>query len=255
MPFESQFCLSVLIATRVGVLVLSAPVLNSRAVPFRMRLLLAAMVCTLVVPVVPLATGHTAVKDSFALLLAQEVAVGLSLGLGLSLVFQAVQLGIQTAAQMVGMASLGEAELGSPSSGALGQFLHVLAIVLFLLMGGHLSAIEAVLDTFRWLPPGQHRELSGVGLLIADLLTQSFSFSLRVGAPVVVAVLVATIAVASVGRSMPQLSHFTVGAHLNLVVMLAAVWLGLGVFGWVFHDQIDATLRDTVSAWSLAATR
>ena len=58
-------------------------------------------------------------------------------------------------------------------------------------MGGHLSAIDAVLDTFDWLPVGQHRDLSGAGPLIADLLTHGFSFALRVGAPIVVAVLVA----------------------------------------------------------------
>ncbi len=253
MAINSQLCLSALIATRVGSLVLSAPALSSRVVPIRMRLILAATVCLLVVPVVPISSGNFEINNDFTRLLAQEAVVGLSLGLGLSLVFQAVQLGIQTAGQMVGIASLGEAEFGNPSGAALGQFLHVLAIVLFLLMGGHLSAIDSVLDTFQWLPAGQHRELSGVGPLVADLLTHSFSFALRVGAPIAVAVLVATMAVASVGRSMPQLSHFTVGANLNLMVMLAAVWLSLGVLGWMFHEQVDIVLQEAVSAWSMAA--
>jgi flagellar biosynthetic protein FliR len=52
------------------------------------------------------------------------------------------------------------------------------------------------------------------------------------------ALLIATLIVGLISRTLPQLNTFALGFGLNSVVLLAALAMSLGAAAWVFQDQL-----------------
>ena len=88
-------------------------------------------------------------------LMANEVAIGLLLGLGVTILFSGIQVAGQIVSQMSGMSL---AEVFDPGFDEnVSVFTHLfyfLTMAVFVAIGGHRIMIEAVLDTFAWAPPG-----------------------------------------------------------------------------------------------------
>ena len=75
------------------------------------------------------------------------------------------------------------------------------------------------------------------------LITQSFHVAIRAAAPVVTAVLLATLVLGLVSRTLPQLNVMVVGFGVNAMVLFGVMFLSLGAAILVFQDQIVPTLH------------
>jgi flagellar biosynthetic protein FliR len=243
---NTTWALTLSLATaRAAGATMTAPVFGEVAVPKRLRALLAVVIALAVVGRVP---AGTVVPDEWlglALSLAGEVAVGVLIGYAARLVFVGVELGAMHVGQQMGVA-LAEAydEQAADSAGAVRRLFWVLALVIFLALGGHREIVAAVLRTFQVVPlagfaPGQ----AVLGAVVA-LLGASFALAIKVAAPVLIAMLLATVAMGLLQRTFPQLHIFSTGfpvrAMLGLVVLAASVW--------VIAPLVDA-------AWSATAER
>ena len=62
-------------------------------------------------------------------------------------------------------------------------------------------------------------------------------------APVMVALLVATLILGLVGRTLPQLNFLALGFGANAMVALVALSLSLGAAAWLFQDQLEPVLE------------
>jgi flagellar biosynthesis protein FliR len=78
-------------------------------------------------------------------------------------------------------------------------------------------------------------------------LTQSFQFGLRVSAPAVLAMIVATLTVGFVSRSIPQLTSLTIGMGLNALLLFAVLLFSLGAVGWVFQEFVQQAAGEIFS--------
>jgi flagellar biosynthetic protein FliR len=249
MTWSMEFCLEhaatcALVAVRIAALVVFAPLFGSFAVPLRVRLLVALALTALVFPLE--ASRPIPIPDALAPFLAAaagEALVGFLLGLGVVALFSALQV----AGQLIGQASgVQFADMfGGPSPSAAPLFARLLTCVataVFLTIGGHRRAIGALLDTFAWLPAGQggvsRPPLESVTLLVA----QSFVLGVRAAAPAVVALLLATLAIALASRALPQLNALGLGLGVSALAALVAVGISLAAACWLFQDQLDVVL-------------
>jgi len=187
--------------------------------------------------------------------LAGEFAIGVSLAAIPCLLMLGLRLALDVVDRMVGLASL-EFEvaaesvtsppgLGTPLSG----LVHLFAGCSFLLTGGHRRLIHGLLETFVWLPGGQHRPAAEIGSLLAELLAQSWRFGCQAVLPLVVCLLMATIAAGLLSRTIPALNQTSVNAGLGLATYTMAVWLLLGVLGWAMAARVEALLNLVLDAW------
>ena len=117
--------------------------------------------------------------------------------------------------------------------------------------------LGGLLDTFSTVPPGGGVAMfvgtanggSGPGLLeplkdaIVVLIAQSFHLAIRASAPVVAAVLLATLVLGLISRTLPQLNVMVVGFGLNAMITFGVLFLSLGAALLVFQDQIAPTLQ------------
>lgn len=235
----------VLTLSRVGALVASAPVLGAPAAPMRIRALLAIGVSVMVT----LVFWTTQVPEpanvlQLLVLVANEALWGLALGMGVAILFA----GLQTTGQLIGeMSGMQLAEAVDPSFNVntplFGQLLNLIALAVFVLIGGHRMVIEALLDSFHAMPPGHAAFSEGLTTALVNAVGQSFELGVRAAAPVLTAVLVATVVLGLVNRTLPQLNVMAVGFSLNVMIALALLAISLSAAVWIFQDHIETVLN------------
>ena len=215
-----------LVLARVAGLMLAAPFFSGNVIPTRIKALLAGAIT---LAVFPLLAAH--VKEALTLGMAVaglmgELAIGLLIGLGVSMLFTGVQMGVQLASQQAGMA-LGEVfnPMLDASVPIVAQLYYYVSIMIFLAVNGHHELMRALLDSFETIPPLGFRMTEGVAALLADLLTVSFALAIRVGGPTMLALLLGFMTLGFVSRTMPQLNILTVGFPLKIAIALVMMAL------------------------------
>lgn len=254
-PYHQPLLVFLFVLARIGGLILLAPVFGPRPAPQTVKAILAIAIALLVAP---LHLADTAPVAGHALQLAAAVGRELSLGLIMGLAIYALSGGLQLAGQLLGqMSGLSLAEVFDPDLGGeaplLGRLFELVAIAVFLLIGGHRQVLAAVLDTFAWMPPGQAGLIHGLFDTFVQILTQSFVLGIRAAAPVLVALLLATLILGLISRAWPQWNTLTVGLSLNALVLLAMLSISLGGAAWLFREHTDTAVEALRT--SLAAIR
>jgi flagellar biosynthetic protein FliR len=242
----SRFMIFTLVLTRTGGLVITAPLFTALSLPIQVRAFMAVAMALLMTPVY-LNTPLPPAADlgSYAHLLANEALVGLLLGLGMMILFSGIQVAGQIVSQMSGMSL---ADVVSPGFDenvpVFTQFFYMLALATFVCVGGHRALTEALLDTFTWAPPGHAMLGDSFVEALTDIMTQSFVLGVRAAAPLLVALLLSTIVLGLVSRTVPQINVIAVGFGLNSFLTLAMMMVSLGAVAWTFQDPaIDALHR------------
>lgn len=207
---------------RILALVGTAPLLSESSIPIRVKVGLSALIALAISPTLP-APGNISPASFQGLWIgAQQVLIGITLGLTMRIVFAAVQ----TAGEFIGLQmGLSFASFFDPATGAntavLARLMNVIAMLLFLALNGHLLMIGGLVQTFDVLPA------STVGAFHADGLGVLFEWSSQVmvsgmllALPLIIVLLTINLALGILNRTAQQLSVFAVGFPISLMVGL-----------------------------------
>jgi len=230
------------------------PFLGGRLVPGPVKIGLALVFAWFTAPAlsqqlsVPLGLGPLRLW----LVALHEIAMGLLLGFGASLVFFAAGMGGQLLDSARGTltATLLVPQLQIQSS-LLGDLYFQLFVVLYVVAGGHLFFLSAVVDSYRFFPPGG--ALPAAALLHASFLKMTlamFVLMLKVVAPALVVLLLADFVLGVANRVASQMDVFFLGLALKPAVGLLVVALSLYALSGVsreafvgFHGWLLSWLR------------
>jgi flagellar biosynthetic protein FliR len=248
--YPQQLLLFALVLARIGALVAVAPVFGSAAVPWRFRGALAVVLALFVTPLeAGKATELPGNMADFLVLAGADALIGLILGLGVLVLFSGLQVAGQLISQMSGT-QLGD--VLDPGLGAsvptVSRLLYYVTLAVFLAIGGHRQVLAALLDTFVSLPAGQGASSPAFTAAITSVLAQSFELGIRVAAPAVVALLLTTLVLGMVARTLPQLNIIALGFGLNSMVTFVALGVSLGAVAWLFQDQLTPMLETVLIA-------
>ena len=227
---------------RIAAVFTAAPVFSLRQFPLRARVLLALLITWLLQPLIPAAPVFETFGPQAFLVAMQQVAIGLSIGFLLQMVFQALIFGGQVIAFSMG---LGFAFMMDPQNGiqvpVVSQFWLILAMIAFLMSNSHLLLIGVLVDSFTILPvavDGLTREglwgmLSWAGIV--------FSAGVAMSLPILVSLLIVNVGLGFVARAAPQLNIFAVGFPMTLAMGLVLMWLTLPQVMTRFGELIQET--------------
>ncbi len=214
--------------TRIGACLMVAPMFGARFVPTRTRILLAAAITALVVPLTP-ATGIAPFSAQGFMVVAQQLLIGAALGFALQVVFDSLGLAGQLLANSMGLSFAFNVDpLRGSSTAALGQLYIILATLTFLALGGHLVLLEVLVQGFTTMPisaDGFARE--GLWMLVL-WGGQLFAGAVMIALPGVTALLIVNLAFGVVSRAAPTLNLFAVGFPISLVIGFMIVLAGIG---------------------------
>ncbi|MGE0583084.1 MAG: flagellar biosynthetic protein FliR [Steroidobacteraceae bacterium] len=212
---------------RIGACLMVAPVFGASYVPSRMRLVLAIAIAALVAPLVAVPQVDLLSLAS-ALIIVQQIVIGVALGFAMQIVFDAVGLAGQLLANSIGLSfAFNQDPLRGVSTPVVGQLYVLLVVLTFLVLDGHLALIETLAEGFQALP-------IGAGGLGQDALWTLISWSgqviygaLAVALPGMTAMLVVNLAFGVMSRAAPTLNLFAVGFPVTLAFGLVVVLLSL----------------------------
>jgi len=255
MPWPTEFyahqvIIFTLVLVRVSALVMVAPIFGSSEVPTRIRGLLAVALALMIVPLeLQKETSTPENVVDYLVLVGAETLVGLTLGLGILVLFSGVQVAGQVISQMSGLQLADVFNPGFDSDvPVFSQLLYYVAMAVFVIIGGHRKVMEALLDTFVWLPAGAGGFSRSITDAMTGLLAQSFELGVRAAAPAMVALLLATLVLGLISRTLPQLNVMNIGFGINTGVTLGTLCISLGAGAWIFADRLEGAIELLLAA-------
>jgi len=213
---------------RIASMLMVMPIIGNRMLPFRLRLILAAMMTIVIAPIVPHAPSIDPISYQGMLLTASQILIGVMMGFVFKLVFEIFTIGGQVIAMQSG---LGFASMVDPATGnsvpLISQFYLIFVSLLFLSLNGHLMLIQALVTSFTTLPVSH----GGFALnSIWELLNFSsviFKGGVLVALPAIISLLLVNISFGVMTRAAPQLNIFTIGFPITLTLGLVVIYLTL----------------------------
>lgn len=235
-----------LIFARIGTMVMLLPGLGELSVPVRVRLTIALLLAAVLFPLHRAAYEiNLQAPGPVLIALAQELIVGVVLGLTARLTISALQVAGSVVAQQLG---LGFVTTVDPTQGQqgiiLGNFLTILGITLIFATDLHHLVIAALNDSYRLFRPGEVPMVGDVAALVTRIVGGAFRVGIQLAAPFLVFGLVFNLALGILSRLMPQMQVFFVGIPLSIMIGFLILLLVVGAMMGGFLSYVEGVLRE-----------
>lgn len=210
-----------LVLFRVSGIVLATPLFSAAVLPARVKVLLSAAIALAVFPLVRSSVTVQLTVSSALAGMVGELMIGLFVGLSVTLMMLGVQVAAQVVSYQAGIA-LGQAfnPMLDDESTVIAQLYFLVAMMVFLAVGGHRAVVVAVLDSFQSVPPLQFQVTEDLVAFLVDLLTACCTMAIRVAAPVILALMLAFMTLGFISKTVPQLNILTVGFPIKIAMAL-----------------------------------
>lgn len=242
----------VLITARLSGLMLAAPLWSMSTLPRAARAAIIVTLGVLLLPLAPRAPAPEQVLD-LPLPIAMELVVGIVIGLTAAVIVQGVALAGEVISMQMGL-SLSHALAPMPEAQLpdVGQIKSFLALLIYVSLGGHLMLLRGLADSLRVLPPGMPMDLAAGGRSAAAMAGTLYSCAVRAAAPVMVTLLLANVALAILGRAVPQVNAMLVSFPFTIGIGLVMLGAALPIVAWVicgWMQGLPATVTGVVAGF------
>ncbi len=242
-----------LIFVRTTAIITLLPIFGTRDVPVRLKVGLSAFLSILLVQYTEVETGVFAggfTIPGFMVLILREVFIGLTIGYAASLLFAAVQFAGRLIDTQMGFAMV---QLVDPFTDTrttvAGQVQVIVYSLVFLVLNCHYFMILAIQKSFELIPLlGAEFASGGIAEYMTDLTAAIFVTAIRLAAPVFSVLVLASLSLGIVARTVPQINIFFVGLPMKIMLGLGTLAVAFPVMAKVFRGMVDTLVKDI---WNL----
>jgi len=201
---------------------LTAPIFNSRNIPVLFKVGLCFSVSLILFPLLDLRDLPISFQAiPLVIGVISEVLIGVLIGLSVRMLF----VGIQLAGQLVGFQmGLAMANIIDPATSEqvplLAQLNNLIALLVFVSINAHYWFLRALVESFRLVPPFQFQFTHSLMEQLVSLSGNMFIIAVKVGAPLIVVLLLMSVAFGLAARTVPQMNIFFVAMPLKILVGL-----------------------------------
>jgi len=236
----------ILVFLRVCGIIIAIPVFGNRTVPVRVKGGLAILVTILVIPFVPIRPLPSDLFPLF-LVMAGEVCIGVVIGLVVKFFFEGVQLAGQLIGFQMGFAIVNVVDpISSAQVSIIAQCIYLIAVLVFFAIDGHHIFLYAIAESFRIIPSADFRLTGDLAQAIVMSSKEIFIIAVKIGAPVMAMLVLTSVGLGMIARTVPQINIFIVGFPLKIGIGLVGLGLTLPfivrVISYAFSD-FGATLK------------
>ena len=225
-----QFELFVLILIRLASFVFAAPFFNMANVPQRVKIGFSFCLAILVYSLSPDMSVEYNGMIEYAVIVVQEVIVGILLGLVTSLCVQIIMFSGKMIDMDIGLAM---AQIYDPTTrmqvGIIGNFYYYMLMLLLIITGMHRYLVAAIVETYNVIPIGGINPGATIYTTVVQFMADYFVIGFRIALPVFAAILLLNCILAILARIAPQMNMFVVGMQLKIFVGIFVLFFTIGM--------------------------
>lgn len=240
------------LGARMSGALIFAPFLGSNSIPPRIKAGLALALTALLYPAYASHMPSIGDAGGWAAVIVSEVVVGLLIGLGANLVFEALQVAGHVIGMQMGFSLVNiidpQSQVETP---VLGMFHHTIGLLIFLQLNVHHALLRSLGRSLEFMPPGAFvLNASATGQFL-KLSTVMWVLGVRIAAPVLAATLLTDIALGFLSKASPNFPALVVGLSVKSIVGLVVLASGLMFLPGVLERHFEVALRWTESLLNL----
>ncbi|QZY56765.1 flagellar biosynthetic protein FliR [Crassaminicella profunda] len=230
-----------LVFSRIIGIFVSAPVFNHKNVPIYLKIGFSFIVTLILFPVIKVPINL--VNDQFYLLMGssiKELLTGIMIGFICYLFYSSIYLAGRIIDMQIGFAMVSVINPQDDTQVPLmGSLFYIMAVLVFLSTNGHHTLIYALKYSFDSIPLGGLTINAFMIDKLIGILINTFIIAFKMGAPVLVAILVSNMLLGILARTMPQMNVFVVGMPLKIIVGLIIIVLMIPLYVGVFENIFE----------------
>ncbi len=228
---------------RVLALFSALPVFAQRGVPARVRVALAFLIAFCAQATLPEMPVIALDSGAGVLAIVQQILIGVSLGFAVRIVFA----GVEFAGEIIGLQmGLNFAGFFNPMTGgqstATSRFFGISVSWLFIVSGGHLVLIAAVVQSFEVFPVGPEPFAFLRAMQPQVWGAEVFQLGLWIALPVVAMLLFANLVLGIISRVAQQMNVFAIGFPITVSVGLLGLLMTLPMLQMPFEMALARML-------------
>ncbi len=222
--FGAGFWHGAIVFLRTGAMTSIMLGFGEQLIPTQIRLVAGLVFTAIVAPALPQMPIPETVMQ-YAGLIATEVVVGLSLGLGLRMFMHMLQTAGSIAAQCTSLSQvLGGA--GADPMPALGAVLWISGIAVAVMLDFHIHAAQLMIRSYDLFPVGRFPDAAGLSEWGVHRVSATFAQAFTLSAPFLITAVIYNLTLGVINRAMTQLMVVFVGAPVITFGGLSILMIG-----------------------------
>lgn len=250
---HQQTFLFTLVFFRVGAFFTTAPVFGGGTVPIKVRVLASLVLSFVLFPTLPVDQIPYPPPNLGVYLvgIAEEIAIGLLIGFTAATLFAAFQVAGSFIDREMGMAMANVLDpVSNQQVSILGQLHFLFALVVWVAMEGHLAFIKVFAESFHRVHPMSFvYDPAFFEKLPKDVGAYVFSFSVKVGAPAMVAIFLTTVGLGFLAKTVPEMNIFILGFAFRIGVGFIVVFFSIPMVAYlvrVHQENMMEIVENTI---------
>ncbi len=215
-------------------------------VPLTARIGFAFFLAIVVFPQLP-AAGFV-IQNSpifFFTLVIEQVLIGLILGFAATFLFHFVVMAGHYMARDIGISMGGSMDpIQDETADDVTILILLIFSIVFLASGYHHHFVQIMVESFQYIPIGHwNYDFSAVVKVLMVLTAQTFVLSIKMAAPVMVAMIVTAIGMAMTARVMPAMNIWILAVPIKVFFGIFILWESFPLLLHVFNENFDVVLQ------------
>ena len=224
---------------RSGGLLLLAPVFSGKMIPIPLRIGIAAFLAYVVSGFSRISAPIPADIIGLILSAGHELLIGLMMGLGVRLVFFALEFAGQLVSTEIGLTMSSQIDpISQADSTPIGSAFFYMGSLMFLISGAHHAMFAAFLRSFDIAPVGALALTRNIGELFVHSTGNIFLIAVQMAAPIMAINFIVTMTFAILGKAAPGINVFSESAGVRIVAGMTVLGLTLGLTAQLVLTQL-----------------
>ncbi|XBC44443.1 MAG: flagellar biosynthetic protein FliR [Buchnera aphidicola (Schlechtendalia peitan)] len=224
------------ISIRIISFIVVAPLLGDKSISKKIKLLFSFVISWFFMFFLPIIQINLFSIDGF-LILIEQILIGICLGFSMQLVFSVIKLTGEIISFQMGLSFSSLLDWNTRSNtSVLSRFFYIFLLLFFLESNGHIWEISVILDTFYKIPIKKIELDSNVFLNIVTYSKFIFVSSFMIMFPIIIVQLFLNISMGILNRISSQISIFSIGFTITLIVGMYTLFLFIPMIPYVYNN-------------------
>ncbi len=236
-----------LILLRSGIVISLLPFFGSKNFPSQFKIGLAVAIAFILTPIIEIKV----IPSEIPFLVMREVIFGITLGIIARSVFTGIEMAGHFASNAIGLSisSIFDPEMGQ--SAELAKLYGIITMLIFLSLDVHHDIIYVLVKSYEWLPSGQLNIKRLVGEIVS-VTGRIFLIAIKIGAPVIVAMLISHLLLGFLYKAAPQMNIFFVGFPVYIFIGFIVILISIPVFTNLISIYLEGIKDELIRVMSIA---